>query len=924
SALDAEASPGAASFLLSAMDGTEIATEDPIIAGNTVTLRMQDKSVDDQESLIVRYDPNRAGALRGEAAPLLPLTDLARGKSLTGDSVRQLDLGDVYRIDEWKLFGNDSCCDDLTISLSLDGNHWAPVHAHSGPGTINADARPYLRLQPPVKAARYLRVSGAGAVNITKVQAWGGSAGNPAAAPAPLTGTDPVNVALEKATSVTGTPVPGHGPELGVNGAITVRTAENGQHVPDYFEVSGSDPAWQVDLGGLYFVSSIRVYNRSDCCYAEADGFLLETSVNGSDWLEVEHSDEPFGGLDNAPYIRSDLPERLAGHVRVRLVGPDRTLHLAEVQVYGVPAIASLLVTYHDSGPVLSQGIDAIDNVVTLRYDKVMDRASVPPPDSFAVQVDGATHIPGAVQIFGQNVVLYLPVRTDPTMHVAVSYSPKPPGPTLQDLTGKAADPIDLQDARYLAAVPENYALYKPVSYDGTEDEDHPATRGVNGVRYYEGDAASKAYDYFSISAGDSAPSWQVDMRDVYAIRKIRIFKRFDDGWADADHLRIQLSVDGATWRTVYVNDQQLPTPTFGNEPLVVDLTYENARYVRLALDGPGTLSLAEVQVYGLPVIQAWNVALDRPVTATSAAGTYTQWTDIHLGAQPPDGKAESDLHNPARANDGNSKKAAKATIWEVNLFRPYTLSRINILKAEPAAPDTFMVEVMQPDSTEWQTLDLTNRQLTDGNLLSIMVPGVEASRVRLTAAGDTSLYEVEILGFPPTDLEGQRPLQNLALHKPASLLSAAGTITQWEIPLTSDKHNPTPEPTVSPALAVDGNESTFAALSPMAAKDPSCDCRAAWWVDLQESYQLTRATIRFESAGQASAFSDAGKVAISSDGSTWTEIALEGLASLDGAVLTLPLPGMQARFVRLAVDGIDPLLLVEVEVYGYDTELDR
>lgn len=918
SVLDSSAAPGAASFLLSAMDGTTVGVSSVAISGNTATLSLGDgKSMTDGEQLIVRYDPNLAGALRGEAAPMLPLNDLAAGREFPAGSSRVIDLGDVYSLSELKLFGGEGCCSALTVSLSLDGASWSTVRTYSGSGSFHSSGRPYLRLLPvAVKAARYIRVAGDGADQIASVQAWGGSAGNPAAAPSPLTGTGPVNVALGKATAATGTVSAGHGTELGVNGYTTRRMAGL-LDVADYFAVTGDNPAWQVDLGGLYLVSSIRLYNRSDCCYTEADGFSLETSADGATWAAVSTSGETFGG-PNAPYIRADLPERAARYVRVRLDGAARTLHLAEVQVYGTPAVASLIVPYHGSGPTLSRGIDVIDDVVMLRYDKVMDSASLPPVGAFAVRVDGATYQPVAVQLYGQDVVLYLPVRTDPTMHVAVRYQPVSGSPSLQDLTGKAAAAIDLQDARYLAVVPENVALGKPVTYSGTASG---ASNGVNGVRYFTGDTGSPVYDYFSITDGSAAPYWQVDLRDAYAIAKIRLFNRYDSDWAAADSLKLQLSVDGTTWRTVYRNSQQRSPATFGNppgEPLVVDLTYENARYLRVTLDGPGTLSLAEVQVYGLPALQAWNVAQFKPATV----GEYTQWVQIHLGEQPPAGTGESELYNPARAVDGDVTTAVQPTgAWEVNLNRGYVLSRINILTDGVDGLGSYSLQYRAPGDTDWKTLDLAGRVLTEGNLLSIRVPAVEAQYLRLNATGSGyRLYEVEALGFPAVDLDGQRPLQNLAKQKPVSLLAAAGAFSQWEIPWGTTA----PAPAQSPALAVDGDLATLAELAPMAASDPGCDCRQAFTADLQDGYRLTRAVIRFGTAAQASAFLAEGRVLLSADGVTWTSLALSGLATVEDAVLVLPLPGTPAQFVRLAADTIDPLQLAEVEVYGFDRELDR
>jgi hypothetical protein len=945
--LDADAAPGDASFLISSIAEAPLATDGLTISGNVANITLAD-DVADGAQVIVRYDPAAAGALRGRAAPVTPLVDLARGKSPSSGVTWPVDLGDVYALAELKLFGADATYEPFHVQFSLDGARWETIYTHGVTGPIASSGRPYLYVQPAgQKAAKFIRVVsvGAGAVPTAALQAWGAPSGNPAAAPSPLLGTNPVNVALGKTATMAGGENPDHPAALGINGYITKQII-NAQDVPGYFlSPATDDPWWQVDLGGSYLLSSIRLHNRADCCYGNADGIIAETSADGATWEDVPISAEPFGGPHAAPYLRADLPERKAAFVRVRLAGTGQTLALAEVQVYGVPAVPSLIITNDLLAPELLQAegadrIEVIDDVVVFRYNKPMDSASVPVPDDFAVRVDGATYKPGAVQIFGSDVSLYLPVRTDPTMIVGVKYTPSATGPVLQDVGGHHAAAVDFTEARYLAVVPVNLALAKPAAAGGgTVAAEHPAANGVNGVRYYTNESGgSKVYDYFSLSG--TAPYWQVDLKDVYSLTKLRLFNRYDGTSADkakADHLQIQLSVDGQHWQTVYINPQQRqPDPTFGvteGELLSVPLYYENARYVRVTLPDPGTLSLAEVQVYGQPAIQTWNLAQIHPATAVTAVGTYSQWGSIQLGEQPPAGKTADERYNPARANDGDPATAALleaggggTTSWKVDLFGRYTLGRINLLLADAAAVSQLLSDgsvriEASVDGTTWVSLVAGANLLHEGNRISVTVPSVELRYLRIvTSLASLRLYEVEAMGLRTTDLLEERPLPNLARAMPATLVAAAGRFSQWEDRYLGDPAPPVVSPANSPAWAVDGNPATHVELVPLAAPDSACDCKAAWTVDLQKPHQVTKAVIQFQSDAAAAQFQSQGHIRLSADGVTWTEVSFAGLAVIDGRThsLILPLPGAMAQFLRIEADTIDSLQLYEVEIYGY------
>jgi hypothetical protein len=125
------------------------------------------------------------------------------------------------------------------------------------------------------------------------------------------------------------------------NGSVTATDAEQ-------------NPWWQVDLGSSAAVSSIVIWNRTDCCGSRLSNY----------WVFV--SDTPFGPFDTpstlqnragtfgshqtaAPNPSTTIAAGAQGrYVRVQITatnqinGPDGILSLAEVQVFGTPGSSSV------------------------------------------------------------------------------------------------------------------------------------------------------------------------------------------------------------------------------------------------------------------------------------------------------------------------------------------------------------------------------------------------------------------------------------------------------------------------------------------------------------------------------------------------------------------------------------------------------
>ncbi|NUW34611.1 discoidin domain-containing protein [Nonomuraea sp. SMC257] len=100
-----------------------------------------------------------------------------------------------------------------------------------------------------------------------------------------------------------------------------------------------TNPWWQVDLGSSQPISSIELWNRTDCCANRLRDFYVfasDTPFASNDPLATKnqagvwthHQDAAAGTTLSLPVNRD------ARYVRVQLGGSDRPLSLAEVQVF--------------------------------------------------------------------------------------------------------------------------------------------------------------------------------------------------------------------------------------------------------------------------------------------------------------------------------------------------------------------------------------------------------------------------------------------------------------------------------------------------------------------------------------------------------------------------------------------------------------
>ncbi len=105
---------------------------------------------------------------------------------------------------------------------------------------------------------------------------------------------------------------------------------------------SAAEPSWwEVDLGQVSYISTINVWNRTNCCPERTSNFHVFVSDVPFDGVTVESSQNQTGVSDffnpgNAPAKTSIDVNRTGRYVRVQL-SQTTFLSLAEVEVFGEP-----------------------------------------------------------------------------------------------------------------------------------------------------------------------------------------------------------------------------------------------------------------------------------------------------------------------------------------------------------------------------------------------------------------------------------------------------------------------------------------------------------------------------------------------------------------------------------------------------------
>lgn len=231
----------------------------------------------------------------------------------------EVDLEDVYDVTTIKLYNRTDCCKErlknftILISETPFGSDYA-----NNVGVAFARNVPYFRETRTLtgnKRGRYVRVFINGNNKILSL------------AEVEVYGTPSVNIAKGKSASQ-------FSPQNAAGKAVDGFTDGNYYNGSVTHTNQGPNPWWEVDLGAVYDISTIKLYNRTDCCDNRLNGFTIlvsETRFTDNSGGSAFASNVPF----DANPIRTFLGSSRGQYVRIYLNNPGY-LSLAEVEIFGV------------------------------------------------------------------------------------------------------------------------------------------------------------------------------------------------------------------------------------------------------------------------------------------------------------------------------------------------------------------------------------------------------------------------------------------------------------------------------------------------------------------------------------------------------------------------------------------------------------
>jgi hypothetical protein len=557
----------------------------------------------------------------------------------------QVDLGGTAAISSVVIWNRTDCC------ASRLGDYWVfvsntPFLATDTPTTLQNRAGTFSSHQtvapnPSTTIAvngaqgQYVRVqlTGMDYLSLAEVQVMG-TGGAPA----------PTNLAQGKSATQSST-------IAGVASAAA-SSAVDGNTDGQFFDGSvtatnaDTNAWWQVDLGVSSTISSVTIWNRTDCC----------SSRLGDYWIFI--SDTPFLATDTpttlqsrastfsshqttAPNPSATIQAVTQGrYVRVQLTGATN-LSLAEVQVFGVaPLVTNLasgkVATQSSTYPGSAQGAAA---AVDGNTDGIYNDGSVTAtnPDANAWwQVDlGASATVNSVVVWNRTDCCggrlgdywvfvsntpFLASDTPTTLQGRAgtfsSHQTTAPSPfttiAFNSVQGRyvrvqltGTDYLSLAEVQVYgtggAPAPTNLALGKAAAQSSTIQG--YATAGAGSA--VDGNLDGNFFDG-SVTATNLDPNawWQVDLGATATVGSVVIFNRTDccssrlgDYWVFVSNTPF-LASDTPTTLQGRAGTFASHQTTAPNPSTTIPVAMQG-RYVRVQLSSPNYLSLTEVQVFG-------------------------------------------------------------------------------------------------------------------------------------------------------------------------------------------------------------------------------------------------------------------------------------------------------------------------------------
>lgn len=260
----------------------------------------------------------------------------------------QVDLGDVYDLNEVVIDWEASYAKDYKIQVSMNGTDWTDAYTQTGLSQSGPISHPVNAL------GRYVRMySDKG----TGPAGWGLSIYE-----MEVYGQLPANIAQNKQASAgSTTPAQGYGVSKAFDG-------DNGSR----WSGDSKNPEWvSVDLGDVYDLYKVAI--NWEASYAQ--NYILEVSNDGKEWTKATERTGFTGGKD--VFLLSNVKGRYVRMYSDKGTGPAGWgLSIYEFEVYGVPSSTDTqLPVWPEGSNVTAYAIGA--NGLTLAWTPAQDNIGV-------------------------------------------------------------------------------------------------------------------------------------------------------------------------------------------------------------------------------------------------------------------------------------------------------------------------------------------------------------------------------------------------------------------------------------------------------------------------------------------------------------------------------------------------------------------
>ena len=411
----------------------------------------------------------------------------------------------------------------------------------------------------------------------------------------------------------------------------------------------------------------------------------------------------------------------------------------------------------------------------------------------------------------------------------------------------------------------------------------------------------------------DANAWWQVDLGTSAIVSSIVIWNRTDccgsrlsDYWVFVSNTPFAPTDTPATLQGkpgVWSNHQT----TAPNPLTTISAGGALGRYLRVQLSGTNYLSLAEVQVVGIPIGAGSNLAAGKTATQSS---TLPGFATAGAGAAV-DGNTDGNFYDGSVTHTNLDANAW----WQVDMGASATVSAIVVSNRTDCCgsrlndywvfvSNTPFLPTDTPSTLPGRAGTFAIHQTVTPNPAAVIAAGVQGRyvRVQLSGANYLSLAEVQVYGTG-----GAPPPSNLAQGKAASQSSMLPGVAS-----------------AVAAAAVDGNTDGNFYHGSVTHTDP--DVNAWWQVDLGASAAVSSIVVwnRTDCCGTRL---DDYWVFVSDTpfGATDTPATLQGrVGTFASRQTTAPNPstviaagGAQGRYVRVQLSGANYLSLAEVQVFG-------